>query len=532
MKPTKQDDIEVFGDPASSPFVRFEHGWALYPPNSIYECGGIVAEKVAANDFASVFSDLVEKGDCGGSYTILPRSTWFAVLGTFFHYRGQPDDAPSGWREFSVAALKLMLRRPHQVAWSDLKRFLTDNIGEISGWTSSWKRSLAEQHRIFRGDDDRYYRHDEDGILIRVIGEKTLEETRIDFITDQVLRSYGFARQFLELFALFSIADNFASDPSAYPAAMKATVAEPEYRIGHAWHFMYHERTKSFTWRPNSNMCDPNWLASDLLGSMTDTLKVDYFKRRIETRKPDDGWTSDPCRFQVEYVIDSMVQIGHQEEAYIEFEGTTFRWINGTAERDAVVTVPVNDLQNTEAEVEKLNRLLSAIVWDHKHPIRKLWAMGGARKPYPSVYSPRMSRGVFVDSNFLMYFPGNKQLTNDQWLALALFREAVNSGSKFYAFLCYYKILDIPFKNNNKDRTDWINRVAPTLTREKERLSEIFTKTTDLEKYLRDELANAIKHVLHKPVLNPDDPKDEFKITTDLDVIQDFARLAIEKMLK
>jgi hypothetical protein len=226
-----------------------------------------------------------------------------------------------------------------------------------------------------------------------------------------------------------------------------------------------------------------------------------------------------------------MVQIGHQEEAYIEFEGTTFRWINGTAERDAVVTVPVNDLQNTEAEVEKLNRLLSAIVWDHKHPIRKLWAMGGARKAYPSVYSPRMSRGVFVDSNFLMYFPGKKQLTDDQWLALALFREAVNSGSKFYAFLCYYKILDIPFKNNNKDRTDWINRVAPSLTREKDRLADILKTTSDLEEYLRKERVNAIKHVLYKPVLNPDDPKDEYKITVDLDVIQDFARLAIEKML-
>ena len=278
-------------------------------------------------------------------------------------------------------------------------------------------------------------------------------------------------------------------------------------------------------------MCDPNWLASDLLGSMTDTLKFDYFKHRIDTRKPDDRWASDPCRFQLEYAIDSMVQIGHQEEAYVEFEGTTFRWINGTAERDAVVTVPVDDLQNTEVEVEKLNRLLSAIVWDHKHPIRKLWAIGGARKPYPSVYSPRMSRGVHVDSNFLMYFPGKKQLTDDQWLALALFREAINSGSKFYAFLSYYKILDIPFKNNSKDRIDWINRIAPTLTREKARLDEILVKTTDLEKYLRDELANAIKHVLRKPVLNPDDPKDEFKITADLYVIQDFARLAIEKML-
>jgi Methylamine utilization protein MauJ len=531
MKPTKQDDIDVFGDPTTSPFVRFQSGWSLYPPNSLYECGQIVSEKLATNDFSTVFNDLVEKGDCGGSYTILPRSTWFAVLGTFFHYRAQPDDAPSSWREVSVAALKLMLRRPHQAGWSDLKRFLKGNIDEISGWTSSWKRSLAEQHRIFRGDDDRYYRHDEDGILIRVIGEKTLEETRIDFITDQVLRGYGFARQFLELFGLFSIADDFARDPSAYPPAMKAIVGEPEYRLGHTWHFMYHERTRSLAWRPNSNMCDPNWLASDLLASMTDTLKVDYFKRRIDTRKPDDSWTVDPCRFQVEYVIDSMIRIGHAEEAYIEFEGKTFRWINGTTERDAVVVVPVRDLNDTQAEVEKLNRLLSAIVWEHKHHIRKLWGMGGPRKPYPSVYGPRMSFGIIVEPYYLAHFTANKSISDAEWLALALFREAVNSESKFYAFLCYYKILDIPFEKN-KDRTVWINNVAPTVTREKERVNEILKNTTDLEEYLRQERVNAIKHVLHRPALNPDDPRDEFKVTVDLDVMKDLARLAIEMMLK
>src|SRR5260370_14452289 len=175
-------------------------------------------------------------------------------------------------------------------------------------------------------------------------------------------------------------------------------------------------------------MCDPNWLASDLLGSMTDTLKVDYFKHRIDTRKPDDSWADDPCRFQVEYVIDSMVRIEHTEDAYIEFEGKTFRWINGTAERDAVVIVPVKDLNNTEAEVEKLNRLLSAIVWEHKHHIRKVWGMGGSRKPFPSAYGPRVSVGVIVEPYFLSYFPGHKEITDVQWLALALFREGVKSG--------------------------------------------------------------------------------------------------------
>ncbi len=531
LETTMPTQTEILGDPSVTPFARFEQGTALYPPSSIYECAQIVTERATGADLAALFSELIEKGDCGGSYRVLPRSTWFAAMGNFLHYRGQPDLGPPAWREYCIAGLKLMLRRPHQAAWADLKRFLTENIDEISGWASSWNLSRAKEQRIFRGDDDKYYYHDEDGVLIRVIGAKTLDETRMDFITDQILRGYGFARQFLELFALFSIADDFADNPGVYPPAMKAILADPQsQRVGHAWHCLYHERTRSFMWRPNSNMCDPNWLASDLLGSMTDTLTFDYFRKRIDTRKPDDGWSNDPCRFQVEYVIDSAVKIGSQDEAYIEFEGKTFRWINGTAERDAVVTVPVKDLNQPEEEIAKLNRLLSAIVWEHKHPIRKIWGSAGPRRPFPSVYGPRMSVGVLIDPEFLRYLP-NKSLTDVQWLALALFREATNSGSKFYAFLCYSKILDRAFPKL-EDRREWINNVAPKETREKDRIGEILKNATDLEKYLREERLNAIKHVLRKPGLNPDDPRDEFKITADLHVVEDLARLAIEKLLK
>src|SRR4029077_766071 len=115
------------------------------------------------------------------------------------------------------------------------------------------------------------------------------------------------------------------------------------------------------------------------------------------------------------------VKIWNQDEAYIQFEGTTFRWINGTTERDAVVTVPVKDLNQPENEIAKLNRLLSVIVWEHKHPVRKIWGGAGPRKPFPMVYGPRMSIGVLIDLEFLRYFP-SKPLTDEQRLTLALFQ--------------------------------------------------------------------------------------------------------------
>ena len=276
-------------------------------------------------------------------------------------------------------------------------------------------------------------------------------------------------------------------------------------------------------------MCDPNWLASDLLATMTDTLTVDYFKLRTETRKLDEGWLNDPCRYQLDYAVDSGLLIGSEEETYIEFEGMPIRWINGTAERNAVVSMPVKDINTHDEEDEKLNRFMSLLVWEHKQPIRKLWGVGGSRRPFPTAYSPRMAGGIQINRDFLDYTSG-KTFASNQWLALALFREAKNSGSQFYSFLSYYKILELAFPKR-EDLRNWINNVAPNLTWEKDRLQEIARGTPDLESYFRQEHVNAIKHIWKKPIANPDDPKEQTKIMSDIYVLQDLARLAIEKLL-
>jgi hypothetical protein len=50
----------------------------------------------------------------------------------------------------------------------------------------------------------------------------------------------------------------------------------------------------------------------------------------------------------------------------------------------------------------------------------------------------------------------------DQHLALGFFREGVSSGSPYYAFLCYSKILEIPFKDG-KSKGTWIDQEIPNL---------------------------------------------------------------------
>ncbi len=521
---------EQLGDPEASPFVRYDHGTPLYPPNNLYESAEVVLERLRTQEISLTFDQLIEKGSYRGNYGVLPHSTWFAVLGSFFHYRTGDKPDVSGWMDLCIEALKLMVRRPHQAAWSDLREFLRENIDDITGWTTSWRREHSERLKILADEEGNYYRRDPDGILIRILGDgaRTLQETRIDFATDQILRSYGFAHQFLALFALFAVTDDFAVNRSACPPAMKAQITGMEHgRIGHGWHFVFQERTRSFRWRPISNLCDALWLGSDLLATMTDTLQVDYYRKRMETRTADDIWMSNSAKYQIDFVVDSAVRVGNQDEVYLEFEGLTVRWINGTTERSAIVSILVQDSESCDEAEEKLNRLLTTIAWEHKHPIRKVWGISGNRKPFPVAYSPRMERGIQIDPEFL-WNDSRKPKADAGWLALALYREALNSKSNFYAFLSYYKVIDVLFPRA-ADKKHWINTVGATQTWEKEEVDKILQSATDLEEYLREERLNAIKHVFRPPFLNPDDPRHQRSLASDLRVIKDLARMAIEQ---
>lgn len=208
----------------------------------------------------------------------------------------------------------------------------------------------------------------------------------------------------------------------------------------------------------------------------------------------DENWAESNCPYQSDYILDSALHLGSDEEVLLEFEGKKFRWFNGTVERDAmIISMGVRNLNNHEGEDGKLNRLLTTMVWEHKVPIRKLWGVGGPRRPYPTAYGPRQSGGIQVDPAFIQY-ELQKTRTPPQWFALSLFREAVNSRSKFYSFLCFWKIIELAYPEPKK-RKSWVNQVACAATREKENLSRILQNTVDLEEYFRKERRHAVAHV-------------------------------------
>ncbi len=64
---------ELLGDPELTPFVRYDHGTPLYPPNNLYECAQTVLEALATEDVASTFGKLIQKGSYMGQYGVLPN---------------------------------------------------------------------------------------------------------------------------------------------------------------------------------------------------------------------------------------------------------------------------------------------------------------------------------------------------------------------------------------------------------------------------------------------------------------------------
>lgn len=517
------------GDPEATPFVRFDRG-TLYPPNEIYQAAETVLEGLKTSSAPELFKMLIRRGLVGGQYGVLRESTWFAILNRFLNYHSAAEDSSTA-QAHCIEALRIAVHRPHEEAWLVLREFILKRIDELSGWSTSFRRQMAEEQDVFQGEDGNYYYHDRAYGIVQIVGAKTTEETRIDFITNQLVFSTGFLHQFIALFSLFAIADDFDRHPAHYHRLIKAALPGSEFSsVGCEWNFLHFDYSRTYRWRPHSNLCDPGWLVGDILGSITDTLDNDYWQRNVNLSTLDQAWLEDGCKFQVDYALDTTLTLGTDPYAYITYEGKTMRWINGTPERDATISVSVTNLHDHAAEDDQLNRFLSLIVWEHGQSARVKWGVGGGRTAYSKAYSPRRAGGLRVDPGYLQRGSA-LTMTAEQRLALGLYREAQNSSSTFYEFLCYYKILELAVPNKgNAARGQWLNTVAIPKLGYLDRIKEVLAKHSDLEKYLREIKVNGIKHAIKKTV-DPDSPHDQLSTAKDNRLMEEIAKLVMRDQL-
>lgn len=420
-----------FADPATSPFVRWgKAGYAVFPPNTIYEVGAQISDALGRDLGALdlLCSTRIVWASIGGARAIHPAATWDAViLGLLRSIRDQQDTAAA--YPLAVHLLSLMLPRPARNAWTGVSDFIASKMDMLSGW-----------------DIQQSYFAD--------LGNLELEAVRKNHIVNALGQPAGSVRHFLRLFSLFALADDFTERGRTYPRALRFElyIDDPHIFAG-GWVFRFFERIRSVRWRPDSNHADDQWLAQCLAARLVDDLDRDLWAERVSEVKTRPLMIESRYPAQADYILDTRLILGGQPEYYFQFEGRTIRWINPTPENRTALTIGCDDRDNPETEHDLVGRLLSLLSWQNHSPIRVRDATTGARRPLPWISMTRAGYANTVVSEPEKQFP--PRLSPETWELLALYREAEASNSIYYRFLGYWKIVEAAIKDKAQ-REVWV----------------------------------------------------------------------------
>lgn len=182
-----------------------------------------------------------------------------------------------------------------------------------------------------------------------------------------------------------------------------------------------------------------------------------------------------------------------------------------------------------------LYRFLSVLSWCDGVPMEVPDGVGfsGSSVPMP-ISRQRDSTGSCAFTPYPFY----RELETDKekLLALALYREARTVNSIPYAFLGYYKILNIwlsdKYKDGKRELLEYIKAAIPTFTDSitVRCVSELRNDVSDIPEYLYKSCRNAVAHANVKPTADPDDWIDVKRFAVGLEVIRGVAeKLMVDK---
>jgi len=179
-----------------------------------------------------------------------------------------------------------------------------------------------------------------------------------------------------------------------------------------------------------------------------------------------------------------------------------------------------------DAQVLILN-LLSAMCWvDGKGAVVRYWTGGNLPKPMGGF--SRSGIGIVLTENFQHHYLPDVTDQNARW-ALAFYREGLSIRQTPYAFLSFYKIINILHNSGAKQKA-WINDHVDAAAKHDsmERLQVLRKSYTDVGQYLYESGRCAVAHAGQGPTIDPENPDDLKRLAQDLPLIRDLAAYAIE----
>jgi hypothetical protein len=183
-----------------------------------------------------------------------------------------------------------------------------------------------------------------------------------------------------------------------------------------------------------------------------------------------------------------------------------------------------------------INRFLSAMAWNDGNQYVTLGSIASGAllsdrdKPRFNYMEGRVLR-YRITSEFDFEHLQNP-LGQKQKLALALYREGLNSSLPLYRLLSFYKIINVGFGKPHEQMA-WLNANLQKVPSEfgAERVKQLSATTSDIGEYLYVQGRTAIAHAYSNPIKDPDDPADVLTAMQDARLMHGLAVIFIRDEL-
>lgn len=217
----------------------------------------------------------------------------------------------------------------------------------------------------------------------------------------------------------------------------------------------------------------------------------------------------------------------------IPFEGKSIVLQPRTDELSCTVSIFDSAGTTFEDGGTTLGRFLSRLAWSKDGGIVELFIAGSNNPSRPG----RLGLGTYGSSAWtavepweFLYLPITTTAEAD--LALALFREGMSVNSVPFAFLSFFKILNIAYPTGPAQMA-WINSNLSHIwySPAKDRITELSKSENDLGNYLYVQGRCAVAHANGTPIVNPDSYVDKRRLQQDLPLMKEVAATFIEHEL-
>lgn len=236
--------------------------------------------------------------------------------------------------------------------------------------------------------------------------------------------------------------------------------------------------------------------------------------------------------------MDEWLQVGVRggaiwptQEIEVQFGGHAL--LLKPATKDTEQSVHLNLVGITHEEgLTLINRFLSVLSWCDDQALENLFGWSGNPCPVAIPRQPRM-----IGSSIAFPFFRTLETSAEARLALALYREARSINSVPYAFLGYFKILNVFWKdrwiNRSNELVEGIRATLPQIADQSasDRMSKLAPSQADLASYLYESGRCAVAHAHTQPLVDPDSINDIHRLSADMPIIKAIAEYLMEHRL-